>query len=233
MAVGVPTAAIAALWGARQDRAESDAEALDAEGGPGAEATTTGPPGISTINTGAPGVGTDQLASFTEVFSGEIGSLESSLAGLEKQFGDTAAERAKADAAQQAQIGELEEVIAGIQRAPTKTKPAPTTSKPAPGPSGGSTGGSTFWHWLVSEGLISGDPTYYSEGRADPGEYVHAMRVAAGAAGTNNATSEAFWRRLVSMGAISGDPTYYSEGRATSAEVEHAVKVAGAHFAGG
>lgn len=234
LAVGVPVAAIAALWGARQDRgAKGDpgAEGADAEGGPGVEATVMrGTPGA--INVGAPGVGTSDLASFTEVFSGEIGSLEGSLAGLEKQFGDTTTERAKADAEIQAQIGELTEVVAGIERPATTTKPAPTTSKPAPGPTGGTTSsGSTFWHWLVSEGLISGDPTYYSDGRADAGEYVHAMRVAASAAGTNNARSTSFWQRLVSMGAIAGDPTYYSKGRATSAEVEHAVKVAGAYFA--
>lgn len=97
VAIGVPVAAIAALWSARQDRARKAEAAEDAEGGPGLEATTTGG-GVHTINTGAPGVGTSDLASFTEAFAGEIGSLEDQLARLEKEFGDTTTERAKRDA---------------------------------------------------------------------------------------------------------------------------------------
>lgn len=121
VAVGVPVAAVAALWGARQDRARKAAAAEDAEGGPGTEATTTvAARGPSVINTGAPGVDTSQLASFTEAFTGELGSLEQSQAQLEEQFGATSAERAKADAERQAQFSDLQERFEGVQRAATK-----------------------------------------------------------------------------------------------------------------
>lgn len=118
VAIGVPVAAIAALWGARQDRARKEAAAEDAEGGPGAEAATVRGPSV--INAGAPGVATSDLASFSEAFAGEIGSLEQSVAGLEDQFGKTAAERAKADADRQAQIEDLTETVEGVERATTK-----------------------------------------------------------------------------------------------------------------
>ncbi len=38
--------------------------------------------------------------------------------------------------------------------------------------------GMDFWEWLVQTGLIEGDPTYYSDGLAQPDEYQRAINVA-------------------------------------------------------
>jgi len=88
-----------------------------------------------------------------------------------------------------------------------------------------------FWEWLVDQGLIAGDPTYYSEQRAQPGEYEHAVRTAINALDDTNRAE--FYSRLVDVGAIEGDPTYYSDLLAQPEEVENAIVVAATAFRGG
>lgn len=128
--VGAPLAAVAALWGARQDKARKAAaaaeEGLDAEGGPGDTATfvTGGVP----INAGAPGVGFDQLGQFTEVFTGELGALNDR---VEQEFANSATERARRAAEQEARFGELEERINQEAERPPST--SPTVPVPTPG----------------------------------------------------------------------------------------------------
>lgn len=89
-----------------------------------------------------------------------------------------------------------------------------------------------FWSWLVHTGLIAGDPLYYSQGRAQPAEYTHALKVAiANLEGASDPRVEpAFWEYLVGLGAIQGNPAYYSSGQAQPAEVTHAVNVASSFF---
>ena len=85
-----------------------------------------------------------------------------------------------------------------------------------------------FWADLVTRGFIVGDPTFYSEGRATPGEVRHALTVAWNAiqANSNAEFGVEFWENMVKEGFIEGDPTFYSEGRAAPAEFEHAFDVA-------
>jgi hypothetical protein len=72
------------------------------------------------------------------------------------------------------------------------------------------------WEWLVSEGLISGDPTYYSSGQAEPDEISHAIETA-----YKNATDPDVRKRLVDMlwgtGAFEGDKAYWYEDRSEEA----------------
>ena len=103
--------------------------------------------------------------------------------------------------------------------APTDPAPDPTPAAPAV----------DFWKGLVDQGFIQGDPTYYSEGRAQPGEYAHALRVAWGAmAGADQSVKDKFWVDLVDQGFIEGDPTFYSDPDtiAQPAEFENAFVVA-------
>ncbi len=93
--------------------------------------------------------------------------------------------------------------------------------------------GMNFWEWLTQpQGLIQGDPTYYSEGRATPAEYAHALRVAINnlATASDPTAAATFWNFMVSTGAIQGDPTFYSEGRAQPGEIENAINVATTFF---
>lgn len=90
-----------------------------------------------------------------------------------------------------------------------------------------------FWAWLAQpQGLIEGDPNYYSTGAAQPFEYSHALQVAVNNLQTASDPTAAstFWEFLVTIGAIQGDPTYYSEGRASPQEVQHAINVASDFF---
>lgn len=142
--IGVPVAAIAALWGARQDRA-AKATGADDEGGPGVEAAATSP---NVLNVGAPGIGTDQIAQFTEVFSGEITGLERQLEELRSEFGQSPTERARdgtgrpgeSDEEERFQlipdrdflVGDRVDLDGSVQRAPTTTKKKPANLKPTP-----------------------------------------------------------------------------------------------------
>jgi hypothetical protein len=89
-----------------------------------------------------------------------------------------------------------------------------------------------FWTWLVQSGLIKGDPTYYSSGKASADEYKHALRTAIGGLATASdprAASE-LYNRMKAAGAISGDMNYYISGKAQAAEIENLVNVAGTFF---
>lgn len=89
-----------------------------------------------------------------------------------------------------------------------------------------------FWTWLVSVGAISGDPTYYSSGKAAPGEYTHAMQVAVDFFKANPAQAPLFYSQLASAGLFQGDPTYYSSGQAQPDEFTNLVNVVGTALAG-
>lgn len=92
-----------------------------------------------------------------------------------------------------------------------------------------------FWAWLEHVGLIEGDPTHYSSGKANPDEYRHALETAiAGLQTASDPTaSKEFWRRLKAAGGIQGDDTYYSGGEANEAAIENAINVATKFFGGG
>lgn len=85
-----------------------------------------------------------------------------------------------------------------------------------------------FWQWLVSAGYITGDPAYYSGGKAQAGEFSHAFRTAWAAiqASGNDADKTRFWKDLVDQGYIEGDPNYYAKGQAQPEEFENAFNVA-------
>src|SRR3990167_558053 len=89
-----------------------------------------------------------------------------------------------------------------------------------------------FWKWAVDQWLIAGDSTYYSTGKATPGEYAHAFEVAIAAAQSKGMTDQ-LWANMVSAGAIQGDPTYYSTGKAAASEVTNALNVATNFYASG
>src|SRR3990167_5388086 len=89
-----------------------------------------------------------------------------------------------------------------------------------------------FWQWAVDQGLIAGDPTYYSTGKATSGEYAHAFNVAIAAAQSKGMTDQ-LWANMVAAGAIQGDPTYYSAGKAAASEITHALDVATNFYATG
>ena len=63
------------------------------------------------------------------------------------------------------------------------------------------------WNWMVSEGLIVGDPNYYILGQAQGWEYGHAITTAYSAA--NDAQRKQLIDYLWSTGLYSGDPTYW------------------------
>ena len=89
-----------------------------------------------------------------------------------------------------------------------------------------------LFEWLVHVGLIEGDPTYYSSGKATPDEFKHAIQTAMDNLqyATDPTAKAEFWKRLVDAGAIKGDPTYYSEGKASADEIAHAVNVASSFY---
>lgn len=89
-----------------------------------------------------------------------------------------------------------------------------------------------FWQWLVQSGLIKGDPTYYSSGKATADEYKHAIRTAIGGLATASDPRAAteLYNRLKAAGAISGDMNYYIGGKAAPAEIENLINVAGTFF---
>jgi hypothetical protein len=64
-----------------------------------------------------------------------------------------------------------------------------------------------FWKRLVEAGLISGDPTYYSEGRAEAFEYQEALEKA------REANPKLFTDIAYEMGLASGDKNYWYEDR--------------------
>lgn len=68
------------------------------------------------------------------------------------------------------------------------------------------------WAWLVDNGLIAGDPTYYSSGKATAAEYGNAVMTA-----YKNATDPAVRRQLVDMlwstGVFEGSKEYWYEDR--------------------
>lgn len=88
-----------------------------------------------------------------------------------------------------------------------------------------------FWQWLVSVGAIQGDPTYYSQGRAQPDEYRHAIQVAVDYFRANPDQAASFYQRLSSAGLFQGDPAYYATGRAQPAEFTNLVNVVGQNIA--
>ena len=89
----------------------------------------------------------------------------------------------------------------------------------------------SFWHWLVASGIIAGDPTYYSSGRATSAEVTHAINTAVNSLYTPFARTE-FYRRLRDTGAYAGDFNYYASGSAAASEVAHLVAVSSAHLYG-
>jgi LysM repeat protein len=134
--VGAPIAAVAALWGARQDKARKAAAgeaaaAEDAEGGPGDTATFAVTGGGGVLNAGAPGVGFDQLGQFTEVFTGELGAVREQ---IEQEFANSATERARREAEIETRFGELDE---RINEADQRPPPAIRLPTPVPVPSPG------------------------------------------------------------------------------------------------
>jgi hypothetical protein len=86
-----------------------------------------------------------------------------------------------------------------------------------------------FWQWLTQPGgLISGDWTYYAQGRATAAEYAHAIRTAIGnlAYASDPTAASEFYRRLRETGAYAGDFNYYASGAAQASEVENLINVA-------
>ena len=78
------------------------------------------------------------------------------------------------------------------------------------------------WEWLVSEGLIEGDPAYYADGDAAPEEVSNAVRTAYLAA--DEAQRKTLVDNLWSTGAFKGDKAYWYEDR--SGEVENLATAA-------
>ena len=66
-----------------------------------------------------------------------------------------------------------------------------------------------FWEDLVNSGLISGDPTYYSEGRAQEGEYANAIQTAFNATQPGTPERVKLIDRLIADGVVQGDPQYW------------------------
>lgn len=136
--LGIPITAAAALWANFRDRSSTAAvaAATDSEGG---EASAISPAtGPSVINTGAPGVGFDQLASFSEVFTSEIGTLEERLGVIEGPgFADSpaiGALRSQFETGLGTLEDELREEIERSTATKTVTEPPAPKPKPAPAP---------------------------------------------------------------------------------------------------
>jgi hypothetical protein len=87
----------------------------------------------------------------------------------------------------------------------------------------------SLWSWLVDQKAISGDPGYYSGGKASASEYRHAIEVAESFFAGKGTT---LWAELVKAGAIAGDPKYYSDRKAQPGELDNAINVADKFFGG-
>jgi hypothetical protein len=83
-----------------------------------------------------------------------------------------------------------------------------------------------FWAWLVQSGLISGDPTYYSSGRATSAEYAHAIREAIRHLPYDLNARADFYNRLQQASGFAGDYNYYVSGDIAQSEYENLINVA-------
>ncbi len=71
------------------------------------------------------------------------------------------------------------------------------------------------WQWMVDAKLISGDPTYYSKGLADPGEYANAVKVAYSNSKAGSPERKQLIDMLWTTGAFSGSKEYWYQDRSS------------------
>ena len=71
------------------------------------------------------------------------------------------------------------------------------------------------WEWIVQQGLVAGDPSYYSSGKATAEEYAHAVSTAY--LNTTDANRREFVDQLWSTGFYEGNKEYWYEDRSGEA----------------